>query len=117
MNTELNNRNQNPNTLITDKFQHHKGFFIIDADCIMTDNQVVTIREIYQLVDFLNGGDIQYRDVEFWHALLKNDWLKIIVYDIGNKAIITRIHEMNKSNYSCDWFLISEDVFEDEIMI
>ena len=117
MKTDIQSQNHNPNALITDRFQHHKGFFIIDADCIMTDNQVVTVRDVYELVDFLDDGGIQYRQVEFWHAVLKNGLLKIIVYDIGNKNILTRIHRMNKPSYSCDWFLISEAVFENEIAI
>ncbi len=117
MKTDIQSQNHNPNDLITDRFQHHKGFFIIDVDCIMTENQVVNVRGIYMLVEFLEGGDIRYRDVEFWHAVLKNGLLKIIVYDIGNKALITRIHDMNKGSYSCDWFLISEDVFNNEIAI
>ena len=117
MKTDIQCQSHNPNDLITDSFQHHKGFFIIDADCIMTDNQVVNIRSTYMLVEFLNGGDIRYRDVEFWHAVMKDGWLKIIVYDIENEAIVTRIHDMNGLRHSCDWFLISEDVFENEIAI
>jgi len=88
MKPDINNQCENPNDLVKEKFQHHKGFFIIDADCIMTENQVVNVRGAYQLVDFLDGGDIQYRQVEFWHAVLKNGLLKIVVYDIGNKSLI-----------------------------
>jgi hypothetical protein len=117
MKTDIQSQNHNPNALITDKFQKHKGFFIIDARCIMTEGQIVNVRSIYMLVEFLDGGDIQYRDVEFWHAVMKGDWLKIIVYDIENEAIVTRIHDMTKDSYSCKWFLISEDVFENEIAI
>lgn len=119
MTTELHihDQNQNPNDLVTDRFQHHKGFFIIDADCIITRNQVVDIRGEFQLVDFRSGGEIQYRKVEFWHAVMKDGWLKIIAYDIGNKTILTRIHPMNKVYATCDWFLISEDFIEEEPLI
>lgn len=110
-------QSQNPNDLITDRFQKHKGFFIINTDCIMTDNQVVTVRELYDLVTFLDGGGIEFVKIEFWHALIKDGWLKIIGYDIGNKVIVSRIHDMKAVNASCDWFLISEDVFENEIAI
>ena len=100
----------------TDKFQHHKGFFVLDFDCIMTKNQIVTVQEKYQLVDFTEGEGIQLREVIFWHALMKGNYLKIIVYDPDNKIVIQRLHDLTKQEFQCNWFLIEEDVFEDDIL-
>ena len=49
---------QNQDIIKTGKFQRHKGFFLIDFDCIMTKNQLVTVMANYQLVDFRDGGEI-----------------------------------------------------------
>lgn len=100
----------------TDKFQHHKGFFVLDFECIITKNQIVNVQGEYQLVDFTNGEGIQLREVIFWHALLKESHLKIIVYDPNNKVVIQRTHDLTTTEFQCDWFLIEEDVFEDDIL-
>lgn len=100
----------------TDKFQHYNGFFVLDFECIMTKNQIVNVKEEYQLVDFTNGEGIQLREVVFWHALIKDSFLKIIVYDPNDKVLIHRLHDLTKPKYHCDWFLIEEDVFEDDIL-
>ncbi len=107
---------QNPNVQNTDKFQHHKGFFVLDFDCILTKNQIVNVQEEYQLVDFTKGEGIQSRVVIFWHALTKGNYLKIIVYDIANKVVIQRLHDLTNPEFQCDWFLINNDVFEEDIL-
>ncbi|MFO7853466.1 MAG: hypothetical protein R6X28_13560 [Bacteroidales bacterium] len=107
---------QNPNVLDTVRFQHHNGFFIIDIDCIITKNQIINVQEHYQLVDYTSGGGVELREVVFWHALLKGNYLKIIVYDIQNKIVIQRYHDLTKPKYTCDWFLLEEDFFEDDIL-
>ncbi len=70
----------------------------------------------YQLVDFKDGGEIQYRDVVFWHSNLEDNYLKIIVYDISNKVVIKRLNDLTKPKYHNDWFLIENEVIDDELL-
>ncbi len=94
-------------------FQRLKGFFILDFLPIMTRYQMATVLDLYTLVEFKGGGGIEYRTVMFWHAVLKDEYLKIIVYDISNKILITKMHniETEDSDFS-DWFLIEDGLLE-----
>ena len=82
----------------------------------MTKNQIVHLQDQYQLVDFIEGGNIQFREVVFWHALIKDNYLKIVVYDIINKTVIQRLHDLTKPQYHCDWFLIEDGFFEEDLL-
>ena len=78
---------------------------------------MATILGTYTLVEFKDGGGIEYRTVMFWHASLKDGYLKIIVYDINNKVLITKLHNIEtEDSESTDWFLIEDRVLEDMII-
>ena len=118
MNTKSNSPRPNPNVLNTNKFEHHKGFFVIDDDCIMTKNQIVTIMNTYQLVEFLDNVEagIRQREVVFWYAVITGTYLKIIVYDLNNKVLVQKLHDLTKYKYDNDWFLMEEDIFDDDLL-
>ena len=116
MNTKSNTQRLNPNVLDTDKFQCHKGFFVIDDICIMTKNQIVTIMNNYQLVEFLDAGGIRLREVVFWYSVITGTYLKIIVYDVNNKVLVQKLHDLTKPKYDNDWFLIEEGIFDDDLL-
>lgn len=117
MNPDIKKHIQNHNINNTDGFLRLKGFFILDYDCIMTnDYQIVNVLNHYLLVDFKNGGKIEYRTVMFWNALVKDGYLKIVVYDIKNHIIISRMHNIEKINSYCNWILIDENIFENELL-
>ena len=96
------------------RFQKIKGFFIIDYDCVMTECQVVNVLETYTLVEFTDNYGIEQRDVMFWHALITDGYLKIIVYDINNHIIITRLYDISSSD--CNWFIIDDNAFKKELL-
>lgn len=111
----FNQHIQNHDAQGTDGFLRLKGFFILDYDCIMTnDSQIVNVLGHYLLVEFESGGKIKYRTVMFWHALVKDGYLKIIVYDINNQVIITRLHNIDKTNSICNWVLLDKNIFKDD---
>lgn len=106
-----------PEILKNDRFQHGKGYFYIDEDCIMTKSQIVTIMDNYVLLEFTdNQGGIRERPVVFWHAMIKDNFLKIIVYDNVNKVVVQRMHDLTKPRYENDWFLIEEQVIADDLL-
>ena len=116
MNSEFLNQIKIPDAILSEKFKARKGCFIIDFDPIMTENQIVAIEQEYQLVEFKSGGEIKVRDVVFWLGSLKRGMLKILCYDINNKIVIQKIHDVGKLNNYSDWFLISEDYFGAELL-
>jgi len=98
-------------------FQQLKGFFILDFLPIMTRFQMATVLNLYTLVEFKDGGGIEYRTVMFWHAVLNDGYLKIIVYDIRNKILITKLHNIeSEESETTDWFLIEDEVLKDELL-
>ncbi len=96
--------------------ERHRGFYIITNDCVITKNQIVTVMEQYQLVDFRKYGEIELRNIVFWHAAIDGKFLKLICYDLDNKVVIQKLHDLTRSKYENDWFLIEPEVFEDDIL-
>jgi len=113
--TSINPR-ENPNVLNTQKFEKRKGYFILNFDMIITENYIVNVEQQYQLIAFKAHGEIELRNVSFWHAAIKNNYLKIIVYDLNNKVVLQRQHDLNKPRYNNDWFIIDPEVFEDDLL-
>ena len=107
---------QNSNVQSNHKFEHRKGYFIIEADPIITENQIVNIEEKFKLVEFGSGGRINYRDVVFWQAKMKKSMLEIVVYDLVNKVVIAKMYNTKRPNEYSSWFLISEDYFDGEVV-
>jgi len=71
----------------------------------------------YMLIEFTdNKGGIRERPVVFWHAMIKDNFLKITVYDNVNKVVVQRMHDLTKPRFENDWFLIEEQILEDEIL-
>lgn len=94
-------------------FQRLKGFFILDFLPVMTRFQIVEVLNTYTLVEFKDNFGIDYRTVMFWHAMLKDEFLQIICYDINNKILITKLHNIESSDKAgTDWFLIDDYVLE-----
>jgi hypothetical protein len=98
-------------------FQRLKGFFILDFLPIMTKFQIATVLNTYVLLEFKEDFEIEYRTVMFWHASLKDEYLKILLYDFNNKIVISKLHniETEDTDYT-DWFLIDTDIFKNEML-
>ena len=107
---------ENPNVQNANIIERHRGFYIITDDCVITKNQIVTVMEQYQLVDFRKYGDIELREVVFWYCAIKGKYLKIICYDLDNKVVIQRLHDLTNPKYENDWFIIEPEIFEDDIL-
>jgi hypothetical protein len=104
-----------PNPNYKHIFESGKGYFFIDDDSIMTKSQIVYVMDYYQLIEFLDGGDIQIREVVFWHANINGMNLNIVVYDNHNKVLIKKTHDLNRPRYDNDWFLLEEAEFENDM--
>ena len=95
-------------------FHRLKGLYILDYDCILTRHQVVDVLGQYLLVDFEEAGLITYRTISFWFGSIKDEYLKIICYDISNKVIISRLHNIKDPDAHCNWVLMDTDFLESD---
>jgi len=93
-------------------FNQQKDKFYIDVKCIFTENKILNVNEVYDLLDFGDNGEIYYRKVRFWHATLKGYTLKIFVLEIKSGELLTRTHRLKTDNDVCDWVLCSEHFFD-----
>ena len=98
---------------ISRAFQQSGDSFFIKAPCIITDNQVINLREIYEFVDLTKSEDfISY--VRLVDANRKGFEVSVIVLDIKTGQLIKRSHRLNCDKLPCTWLLISLDYFEKE---
>ena len=116
MKPEVLNPCEYPNTLVVDKFLHLDGFFYLNYECIFTDNKIVKPLKYYDLIEFLDDGSIVVKHVKFYHAVLKNDVLKIICLQPSTQKILHRCHVVNDDNIPCDWLLLPKDYFKDDLL-
>ena len=116
MKPELLNQDDFPNTLVTSKFLHLDGFFVIDSECIFCENKAVFVQDIYDLIEFIDDGGIVLRDVKFRTAILKDDILTIVVYDTDAKRVLHRTHPFNDESVPCDWLLVEKNYFHDDLL-
>lgn len=116
MKPELLSQKDFPNTLVTSRFLHLDGFFVIDSECIFCENKAVFVQDIYDLVEFRDDGGIDLRNVRFWTANLKEDILKIVVYDTESKQLLHRTHPFNDESIPCDWLLVEKNYFNKDLL-
>ena len=116
MKPEVLSQKDFPNTLVTSKFLHLDGFFVIDSECIFCENKAVFVQDIYDLIEFIDGGGIVLRDVKFRTAILKDDILTIVVYDTNAKRVLHRTHPFNDESVPCDWLLVEKNYFNNDLL-
>ena len=116
MKTEVLNQKDFSNTLQTKKFLNLNGFFVIDSPCIFCENKAVFIHDIYDLIEFTDGGGIVLRDVKFRTAILQHDILEIVVYDTDANQVLHRSHPFNDESVGCSWLLVEKNYFNADLL-
>lgn len=116
MKPELLSQKDFPNTLVTSRFLHLDGFFVIDSECIFCESKAVFIQDIYSLIEFRDGGGIDISNVKFWTAILKDNILKIIVFDTDSNRVLHRTHPFDDESIPCDWLLVEKNYFNDDLL-
>ena len=106
MNPQETNSTNVQNTLTPEKFQHLKGFFVIDAPCILSNKKNVYAEDIYDLVDFFDNGELYVRTVKFFDAYLRGYVVTIVLLDLKSGEFIKRKHRLNNDSLPCDWVLM-----------
>jgi hypothetical protein len=94
------------------KFHHFAGGFLLPIPCIICDNNIVYVGDLYDLLDFLDNGGLNFRTVRFFHAYMKGNIVTIVVLDLKSGELLKRSHRLNNDTLPCDWVLVEENLFQ-----
>ena len=101
--------NPTPESGVTSSLQHIENAFIIPLPCVLCDNNIAVVREVYNLLDFDNHGGIDARTVQFWYAYQYGYKVTIVVLELKTGQMLKRSHRLNNDTLPCDWVLIDFD--------
>lgn len=92
-------------TVITTRLQKFASAFIIPAPCIICEDKLVKVGDTYDLVDFLDNGDLDVRSVKFMNAYMRGYDVIIVVLDMKAGELIKRRHRLDNGILPCNWVL------------
>ncbi len=99
----------NPDSGTTKLLQHLENAFVIPAPCILSQDKIVKVRDIYDLIDFDDNGGINIHNVQFWTAYQNGFTVTIVVLELKSGELLKRSHRLNNDSIPCDWALIEFD--------
>jgi hypothetical protein len=94
-----------PNTPVNRGLQHLENAYIIPAPCIISHDKIVEVQGIYDLVDFLDNGEIVAKKVKFFDAYVIGYKVTIVILDTKTGELLKRSHRLNNASIPCDWVL------------
>jgi hypothetical protein len=108
-----------PDTPVNRGLQHLENAYIIPAPCIISQDKIVKVREIYDLLDFDDNGGINYCTVQFWTAYQTGFVVTIVVLELKTSELLKRSFRLDYD--ICDWVLMEIDYYkpkfkEDELL-
>ena len=115
------NSKRHPRNIVDDVRNPKKPFqfiiaYVIVDPCVITEHQILKSMHVYDLVDFLDDGEIELKEVKFINANKVDDTLKITVVDLKTKVVMQRSKLINGG--ACNWvvtdlFTSPEDIITD----
>lgn len=109
MKSQESQSNFNANNLSPEIFKNLNDSFYIDMPCILAVDHLVKVNDIYYLLETLNNGEINVRNVKFFHAEKKGFIITIIVLDLETGELLKRSHRIKNDMLPCSWLLIASD--------
>lgn len=108
-----------PKTISAEKDKPQKSFqfitaYIIQDPCIITDNQILKVDGKYDLVDFLDDGQIHWVEVRFVNANKYGNTLTITVTHLETNELMQRSKQIDKE--VCDWVITNIIPPDEEII-
>jgi hypothetical protein len=94
-----------PNTPVNRGLQHLENAYIIPAPCIISQDKIVKVREIYDLLDFEDNYGIRNYTAQFWFAYQTGFVVTIVVLELKTSELLKRSHRLNNASLPCDWVL------------
>ncbi len=107
--------NQNTSTTsIKDLFQRDGNDYFVYSPCIFTDNKKLTINEIYEIHDFLDGGGLKLTFIKLLWVNKRGFRFQIIGIDIRTGEVVMRSHRLN-TDIPCNFIIAELLAFDEEI--
>lgn len=104
--------NQNTSTSIKDLFLKDGDSYFVYSPCIFTDNKKLVLQQVYEVIDFLDGGDIKQTFIKLLWVNKRGFRFQLIGVDIRSGEIVMRSHRLN-TDIPCS-FVIAELLAFDE---
>lgn len=94
-----------PDTPLNRGLQHYESTVKIPIPCVICDDKIVEVQGIYDLVDFLDNGEIVVKKVKFFDAYVIGYKVTIVILDTKTGELLKRSHRLNNASIPCDWVL------------
>jgi hypothetical protein len=92
-------------TPVNGGLQKFASAFIIPIPCVLCEDKLVKVGDTYDLVDFLDNGELYVRSVKFMNAYMRGYVVVIVVLDMKAGELIKRRHRLNNDILPCNWVL------------
>lgn len=86
-------------------FQHTIDKFLLCFPCIITNDNIVDVGGLYDLLDFGDNGEIVFATVKFLEAYKTGNKVTIVGLDIKTGDLLKRSHCYNNDALACNWVL------------
>jgi hypothetical protein len=94
-----------PDTPLNRGLQHYESTVKIPIPCVICDDKIVEVQGIYDLVDFLDNGEIVVKKIKFWTVYQNGFTVTIVVLELKSGELLKRSHRLNNANIPCNWVL------------
>ena len=85
--------------------QHTIDEFLLCFPCIITNDNIVDVGGLYDLLDFGDDGEIAFATVRFLEAYKTGNKVAIVCLDIKTGVMLKRSHSYNNDALACNWVL------------
>ena len=86
-------------------FQHTIDEYLLCFPCIITNDNIVNVGGLYDLVDFGDNGEIAFATVKFLEAYKAGNKVTIIGLNRKSGELLKRSHCYNNDALACNWVL------------
>lgn len=105
MTTQVPNPNINASNEVLNQSQHTVDKYLLSFPCIICINNIVNVGCIYDLVDFLDYGEIVVTRVKFFDAYVTGYRVTIVVLNIKTGELLKRSHRIDNDELACNFVL------------
>lgn len=86
-------------------FKHTIDEFLLCFPCIITNDNIVDVGGLYNILDFGDNGEIAFATVKFLEAYKTGNKVTIVGVDIKSGELLKRSHCYNNDTLPCNWVL------------
>ena len=86
-------------------FQHTIDEYLLCFPCIITNDFIVDVGGLYDILDFGDNGEIAFATVKFLEAYKTGNKVTIVGLNIKTGKLLKRSHCYNNDAQACNWVL------------